>query len=42
MKRTLLYIAFAFSGYINAQTGVGINTLTPEATLDVNGNMIIR
>ena len=44
MKNLLLSFAMLFaSTFINAQSGnVGINTTTPQATLDVNGNLKVR
>jgi hypothetical protein len=40
MKKTILYVALAFSGYVSAQVGIGVKI--PEAILDINGQVKVR
>ena len=42
MKIKFFLLAFTFTSFLTHAQNVGVNTPTPEAALDVNGDIIIR
>ena len=42
MKRKLLLFIISFVSITSNAQNVGVNTTTPQAALDVNGDMILR